>query len=273
MRVDLYSGLQDALSFQPSQRNTSGYIATQNNSSGSIATQNSSDSKPNNENMKVFILNSPGGYGKTFLFNVISAKIRREGGIVLNVANKGLAVQNLIGGRTAHSRFKIPIPVMEDSTCNVKAQSDLAKLLKKTNLIIWDEVFSCHRHNIEAVDRTLRDIMQSTELFGGLVVCLAGDPRQTLPIVRRGNRAAIVNACIQMSPLYSKMKKCFLTENMRTNVEEREFTEYLLRVGEGKEEVYEDLGEYTVKIPDEYLVDNTEHLINVTFPSLGSIEM
>ena len=44
-------------------------------------------------------------------------------------------------------------------------------------------------------------------------------------------------------------------------------------MGEGKEEVYEDLGEYTVKIPDEYLVESTEHLINVTFPSLGSIEM
>ena len=39
LRVDLYSGLQEALSFQPSQRNSSGYIATQNNSSGSIANQ------------------------------------------------------------------------------------------------------------------------------------------------------------------------------------------------------------------------------------------
>ena len=176
-----------------------------------------------------------------------------------------------MGGRTAHSRFKIPIPVMEDSTCNVKAQSDLAKLIKKTNLIIWDEVFSCHRYNIEAVDRTLRDILQCDELFGGLVVCLAGDPRQTLPIVKRGNRAAIVNACIQMSPLYQKMKKCFLTENMRTYLEEKEFTEYLLRVGEGKGEVFEDLGEFTIKIPDEYLLKSTEELINVTFPSLGSI--
>ena len=102
---------------------------------------------------------------------------------------------------------------------------------------------------------------------------MAGDPRQTLPIVKRGNRAAIVNACIQFSPLYPKMKKCILTENMRTDVEEKEFTEYLLRVGEGKEEVFEDLGEFTVKIPEDYLVNSPEHLINATFPSLGSIEM
>ena len=34
----------------------------------------------------------------------------------------------------------------------------------------------------------------------------------------------------------------FLTENMRTDVEERDFTEYLLRVGEGKEEVFGNTG-------------------------------
>ena len=49
---------------------------------------NTSGYKPNCEDHKVFILNSPGGYGKTFLFNVISAKIRSEGGIVLNVVQR-----------------------------------------------------------------------------------------------------------------------------------------------------------------------------------------
>ena len=72
-----------------------------------------------------------------------------------------------------------------------------------------------------------------------------------------------------MSPLYPKMKKCFLLENMRTDLEEREFTEYLLKVGEGKEEIFEDLGEFTVAIPKEYLVESPELLINVTFPTLG----
>ena len=137
---------------------------------------------------------------------MIAAKIRSEGGIVLNVATTGLAAQNLIGGRTAHSRFKIPIPIQEDSTCSIKAQSDLAKLLRETKLIVWDEIFSCHRYNVEAVDRSLQDIIETDELFGGKVVCLAGDPRQTLPIVKRGGRAAIVNACIQMSPIFPQFK-------------------------------------------------------------------
>ena len=218
---------------------------------------------------KAFIVSSPGGFGKTFAFQVLAAQVRSEGGIVLNVASTGLAAQNLVGGRTAHSRFKIPIPIHEDSTCSISVQSDLAKLLKECKLIIWDEIFSCHRFNVEAVDRTLQDIMESDKLFGGKVVCLAGDPRQTLPVVKRGSRAAIVNACIQMSSIFPKLTKCFLTENMRTDPEEKEFTDYLLKLGEGKEEIFEDLGEFSIKIPEEYLVDNKEDLIKKVFPNLG----
>ena len=76
-----------------------------------------------------------------------------------------------------------------------------------------------------------------------------------------------------MSPLYPKMKKCFLTENMRTDVEERLFTEYILKVGEGKEEIFEDLGEFTVAILKEFLVESPELVINVTFSTLGSNEV
>ena len=222
---------------------------------------------------KAFIVSSPGGFGKTFAFQVIAAKIRSEGGIVLNVATTGLAAQNLIGGRTAHSRFKIPIPIQEDSTCSIKAQSDLAKLLRETKLIVWDEIFSCHRYNVEAVDRSLQDIIQTDELFGGKVVCLAGDPRQTLPIVKRGGRAAIVNACIQMSPIFPQFKQIYLTENMRTDAEEIEFSDFLINLGEGKEEVFQDLGDFAIQIPDDYLVTSKEDLIERVFPKLGAQDM
>ena len=38
---------------------------------------------------KLFVINSPGGYGKTFTQQLIAAKIRSEGGIVLCVASTG----------------------------------------------------------------------------------------------------------------------------------------------------------------------------------------
>ena len=217
---------------------------------------------------KQFIVNAPGGYGKTFVFQTIAAKIRSEGGIVLCVASTGLAAQNLEGGRTAHSRFKIPIDILDDSFCNIKAQSHLAKLIKSADLIIWDEIFSVHRHNIEAVERTLKDLTSSTEPWGGKVVCLGGDPRQTLPIVRRGGRAQIVRACIQSSLLYPGMKQYKLNQNMRTDKDEVDFASYLLSVGEGKEEVYEEESPNAIKIPEDYLVSEKDELIKIVFPNL-----
>ena len=225
-------------------------------------------STPDEKRRKLFILNSPGGYGKTFVLKAISAKIRSEGGIVICVASTGLAAQNLEGGRTAHSRFKIPIDILEDSTCSIKAQSALAKLIKLTRLVIWDEVFSCHRYNVEAVERTFRDILNVDETFGDKVFCFGGDPRQTLPVIRRGGRAQIARACIQMSPLYCLMEEHRLSQNMRTDPEEIEFSDYILRIGNGEEEVFEDSGENVIKIPDNFLVDSREALIESIFPDL-----
>ena len=91
---------------------------------------------------------------------------------MLCVASTGLAAQNLEGGRTAHSRFKIPIDIFDDSVCNIKAQSHLSKLIQAADLIIWDEIYSVHRYNIEAVERTLRDLMSSKEAWGNKVICL-----------------------------------------------------------------------------------------------------
>ena len=217
---------------------------------------------------KLFIMNSPGGYGKTFTFKLITAKIRSEGRIVLCVASTGLAAQNLEGGRTAHSRFKIPIPVLEDSTCSIPAQSALAKLIQKADMIIWDEIFSCDRHNLECVERTLRDLMNSKELFGGKVVCLGGDPRQTLPVVRRGSRAQIVRACVQMSPLYVHFKEFKLSQNMRTDKTEIEFSKYILKLGEGDVEIVEEINENCVQIPDKFLVQDRNTMIENVFPNL-----
>ena len=52
-----------------------------------------------------------GGTGKTFLWKTLAAGIRRKGDIVLNVAYSGIASLLMSGGRTAHSRFHIPINV------------------------------------------------------------------------------------------------------------------------------------------------------------------
>ena len=72
-----------------------------------------------NDRGGMFFVYGHGGTGKTFLWNTIINGIRSEGKIVLAVASSGIASLLLSGGRTAHSRFKIPINIEECSTCRI----------------------------------------------------------------------------------------------------------------------------------------------------------
>lgn len=88
---------------------------------------------------RVFFLNAPGGTGKTHVNNLLCAKIRGDGGIVLAVASCGLAVLLMPGGQTAHSSFKLPVQYDDSSTCNIEYQSELAELIRRADLVItWE---------------------------------------------------------------------------------------------------------------------------------------
>ena len=88
-----------------------------------------------------------------------------------------LSLINLLlsGGHTAYNRFKIPINLLPESTCNISKQSMLAELIQNVKLIIWDEAPMTHRYSMEAIARTLQDICNNTEPFGGKTVVFAGD--------------------------------------------------------------------------------------------------
>ncbi len=58
-------------------------------------------------------------------------------------------------------------------------QSNLAELIKRSQLIVWDEAPMAHKHIFEAVDRCLRDIQKKDVPFGGKTVVLAVDFRLT----------------------------------------------------------------------------------------------
>lgn len=61
-----------------------------------------------------------GGTGMTFVWRTLSATLRSEGDIVLNIASSGIASLLLPGGHTAHSEFSIPIAVNEEATCKIR---------------------------------------------------------------------------------------------------------------------------------------------------------
>ncbi|GFU59942.1 ATP-dependent DNA helicase [Trichonephila clavipes] len=94
-----------------------------------------------------YFLDSPGGTGKTFLINLLLAKIRCERSIAIAVASSGIAATLIDGGKTAQSAFKLPLNLhhSESVNCNISKQSDMAHVLREAKLIIWDECTMAHK--------------------------------------------------------------------------------------------------------------------------------
>ena len=243
-----------------------------------------------NDEGRLFFVHGSGGCGKTFLWKTLISKVRSESKIVLPVASSGIAATLMPGGRTAHSRFKIPIVLDEYSMCNISQQSDIAKLIQQTSLIIWDEAPMQHRYAFECLDRSLRDLMKSVDAkrfqmpFGGITVVLGGDFRQILPVIPKASQAEVLAACIIRSKLWTNVHLHSLTKNMRihkgTSPDEakrmKEFSEWVLKVGDGKiERAPEAECEDDIVIPPEFckITEDSciDEMIRTTFPDLGTL--
>nr|XP_027076087.1 uncharacterized protein LOC113699936 [Coffea arabica] len=121
---------------------------------------------PDEQGVKVFLLTAPGGTGKTFLYRSILATLRSRGLIAIAVASSGVAASILPGGRTAHSRFKIPLDVSANKICQISKQSSVARLITLAKLILWDEASMTKKDTVEAFDLLLKDVMDSNKPFG-----------------------------------------------------------------------------------------------------------
>ncbi|XP_004501122.1 uncharacterized protein, partial [Cicer arietinum] len=232
-----------------------------------------------------YFLYGYGGTGKTFIWRTLSAALRSQGSIVLNIASSGIAALLLPGGKTAHSALKIPLVTTETSTCDIKQRTDRANLIIHSKLIIWDEAPMLNKLCAEAVDRTFRDIMRTVDEanlhkpFGGKVVVFGGDFRQILPVVRKGCRHDIVAASINSSELWKYCKVLTLSRNMRLTSAEpnaytndiKDFADWMLDIGNGKHDSNE-LGESIINIPEDLLVTNSQNpllsLFELTYPLL-----
>ena len=154
------------------------------------------------------------GTSKTFLYRYLYYYCLR-GKIVLYIASSSIIALLLPSGRIAYSRFQIPIDLYKESTYNISKGLDLAKLLRYTSLLIQDEVLIQHRYYFKAVHRILTDVRSNNSTFSRLPTILGGDFAQILPVVLQGNRAAVVDACLQRSFLQPTFRILSLRLNMR----------------------------------------------------------
>ena len=109
-------------------------------------------------------------------------------------------------------------------------------LIRETAVIICDEAPMANRAVVSCVEETCQTVMASKLLFGGKIVLLLGDFRQTCPVIRRGTRAQVVDASIKSPPFWNQIKICHLIQPVR-NVEDPEFANFVdaIRDGAGPE--------------------------------------
>ncbi|KAL0385745.1 UNVERIFIED_CONTAM: ATP-dependent DNA helicase RRM3 [Sesamum radiatum] len=217
-----------------------------------------------------YFIDGPGGSGITFLYRALLADVRSRGYIALAVATSGVAAALLPGGRTAHSRFKIPIDIDGKTKCKISKHTTLVKLLLSAKLIIWDEISMARRQIIEALDDILQDLIDCDNPFGGKVVVFGGDYRQIAPVVVGGEKGDTIDASFASSSLSRSVHRLFLRENMRAK-DDPMFTEFLMRVGNGTEtHVLDD----RIEIPNNMILPFVEShkslnvLIELVFPCL-----
>jgi ATP-dependent DNA helicase PIF1 len=229
----------------------------------------------NDETGGIYFLDAPGGTGKTFLISLILATIRSQNKIALALASSGIAATLLEGGRTAHSALKLPLNMQsnETPTCNVSKNSAMAKVLQQCKLIVWDECTMAHKKSLEALDRTLKDLRSNNNRFGGAMILLAGDFRQTLPVIPRSTPADELNACLKSSSLWKHVKVLHLSKNMRVELQNDQsgniFSKQLIDIGNGKFPI--DMLTGCINFPQSFcqLTRSKDELIQKVFPDVS----
>ncbi|GFW87942.1 ATP-dependent DNA helicase [Trichonephila clavipes] len=65
----------------------------------------------------------------------------------------------------------------------------------------------------------MQDLNSNNKLFGGAILLLSGDFRQTLPVIPRSTFADEINACLKQSFLWRSVETLRLTINMRVQLQ------------------------------------------------------
>lgn len=106
--------------------------------------------------------------------------------------------------------------------------------------------------------------------MGGVTVLLAGDFRQTLPVVPKGTRADEVKSCIKKSYLWPQVNILMLSKNMRAYLGGDEsagrFSDLLLRIGNGDFQSSDGM----ITIPEELctVVTTVQELLSKVYPDI-----
>lgn len=131
------------------------------------------------------LLTGAAGTGKTYLLRKFIKRAREDGLAVSVTATTGLAATHL-NGATIHAWAGIGVHDELPKKHLQKISKQRRDIIKKTDVLIIDEISMLHDFRLDIVDEVLKHVRESDEAFGGIQVVLCGDFFQ-LPPINRGD--------------------------------------------------------------------------------------
>lgn len=187
----------------------------------------------------VFLTGEPGA-GKTHTINAYVSYLRMHDIEPSITASTGIAATH-IGGQTIHSWSGIGVrrSLSPYDLDKIASTEYIARRIKKTKVLIIDEISMIDAQMFDMVDAVCREVRQSVEPFGGIQVIVVGDFFQLPPISTNADRlqfAFMARAWKQMQLL-----TCYLSDQYRQSDEELVSVLQAIRTGSFEEMHYESL--------------------------------
>lgn len=186
---------------------------------------------------KNVFLTGPAGSGKTYVLNQYIEWLRSQKVEVGITASTGIAATHL-GGVTIHSWSGLGIKdtLSDDDIVNLLVRSYLRNRLRKTSVLIIDEVSMLHAHQLDMIDRLCRAFRENSQPFGGLQLILCGDLFQLPPVSKERKETYFVTA--SQSWQEADIKVCYLEEQYRQTDSQLESILNSIRYNEVDEDVF-----------------------------------
>lgn len=166
----------------------------------------------------VFLTGEPGA-GKTHTINTYVSYLHEHGIDPAITASTGIAATH-IHGLTIHSwsGIGIKISLSPYDLEKIATTEYLYRRIKKTKVLIIDEISMIDANMLDMVDAVCREVKQNEEPFGGMQVILVGDFFQLPPVTGKGEQSQF--AFMSRAWKHMKLVTCYLTEQHRQDDEQ-----------------------------------------------------